>query len=114
MNNKQLALQSHFSPAYWGLAYRHAIDLYNIWSCVSLSVKSPYKNYYGFPYDVAKYPTIPFGSMSHYWNVRVLMIRQSGYQNYCDSIFFQIYIGSRACRTNRCNLRPLVTFPSLI
>ena len=61
--NKQLAFQSHLSPAYWELAYRHALDLHNIRPRVSLSGKSPYEIYYGFPYDLAKYPIFPFGSI---------------------------------------------------
>ena len=59
--NKQLAFQLHFSPAYWELAYRHAIDLHNIRPQVSLSGKSPNELYNEFSYDLAKYPIFPFG-----------------------------------------------------
>ena len=61
--NKQLAFRSQFSPVYWELAYRHAIDVYNLRPRVSLSGKSPYETYYEFPHDLAKYPNFSFGSI---------------------------------------------------
>ena len=64
---KQLAHKSHLDARFWALSWLNAVELRNLFPRARLHGKSPAEVWFDRPYDLAKRPTIPFGSivMSH-------------------------------------------------